>query len=232
MAKLAFAAPRGDTGAAGMRRTTQALLLGAALLAACGGAESKPASVRPTPDDGGVKAMTPGEYRTTVFRPEVRLRTRTRFWEREFETRDSFSLWSTDRGTAAAGDVWLHILRPHRLYDPANPRDGRPWPQDTVAFLQHHPDLETTEPEVTEVGGFPAKALDVRARRPTQLWVDSAEQLYEIHPGHGVRVYVIDAGDEQRLVVLTAYSDERAAALEPLDRIVRTLRFSDSGRAG
>lgn len=209
-----------------MRRLTPLLLLCAALLAlACGGGRDKEgATVRPTPDDGGIEAMAPGQYRTSVFEPEMTFEITEPFWEKEIETKDKIGLW----GVAEADAEWgegsvIDVFRPYAIYDPTKPRRGREWPSDMVAFLREHPDLETTAPRKAEVGGLPAQVLDLRPRKDVELWLDSAEQQHLMDTDRRIRVYVVDAGEEERVIVMSV---PRKKGFEPLERVVRTMRFA------
>lgn len=206
------------------------LLVLAALLLGCGdGAGGSKGRARPTPDDGGIAAMRPGLYRSSVFRPAVTFRTDRDLYQREIETRDSLSLWDTGRSDRYTHkESWMHLYRPHAMYDPSRPAEGREWPGDMIAFLQDHPDLEATPRPGAEVGGFPARVIDLRPRTDVALWMDSAEQENLINEHHLVRVYVIDAGGEQRLAVLNVPAKKGPKAFEALERILRTVRFDDA----
>jgi hypothetical protein len=217
------------------------LLLLAVSALACGedSTPEKPAAkqaepsgeVRPTPDDGGVKPMEPGEYRSSKFRPEVSFTIDRRYWQKEFETAESLSLW--DQEPANGGDYeeegTIHVLRPYGLFDRKDPSDrrGKKWPRDLARWLREDSGLEVTGSRKAEVAGFPAEVLDARAPdKDLRVFLDSEYQEYFVPVDWLLRLYVLDAGDEQRVIALRVSDKTGPKGFEALERVVRTIKFS------
>jgi len=142
------------------RSTTVRRALGLGLLAmlvvlglsACGGVE-KEVEVRHLPDEA--KPLQPGEYRTEEFEPSFSFRV-GKGWKND--PPEAFDILVLGRETSGFGAVNVQ-----RVYEPS--KSGTPivvhTPDDLVGWLEHHPYLETTDPEPVSVGGVEGQQLDV-----------------------------------------------------------------------
>jgi hypothetical protein len=211
-----------------VKRLLTATLACAALIAGCGGSD-EPVAVRVTPDDGGVKPMEPGRYRSSKFRPRVSFDTDRRFWQLEYETGESLSLWDYNGKDQKYDDgSTLHILRPFGLFDRKNPSDrqGMKWPGDMARWLRDESGLKVTATRRAKLAGLPAQVLDARApKEDLRLFLDADYQEYFVNTDRLLRLYVLDAGDEERVIALNVPEDKGAEGFEPLERVARTIRF-------
>ena len=184
---------------------------------------------RPTPDDRGAEPMLPGEYRSSVMRPPVSFKLTDRRWQRDAESETSLSLFDYGGTQYEAGGSVLDVLRPWGVVDPENPDnpDGRKWPRDMVRFLREDAGLRTSAPKRAKVAGLPAQVLDARAPagKDVDLFITANVTTLAIEKDKLARLYVIDAGREQRVLMLTVPRSRGRAAFAPLERIVRTLKF-------
>ena len=126
-------------------------------LAACGGTE-KEAKPRPLPEDD--KALQPGEYRSEEFEPSLSFRVGDGWTNLPPESSEVLAI---QRG-AVVGEV--NFFRLKEVYEPTRrsmpnlveaPKDPKGW----VAWVRHHPYLQTSEPEQVEVGGVKGLQVDV-----------------------------------------------------------------------
>ena len=127
-------------------------------LSACGGTE-KEAKPRPLPEDD--KALQPGEYRSEEFEPSLSFRVGDGWTNLPPESSEVLAI---QRGGAVVGEV--NFFRLKEVYEPTRrsmpnlveaPKDPKGW----VAWVRHHPYLQTSEPEQVEVGGVKGLQVDV-----------------------------------------------------------------------
>ena len=194
------------------RSTTLRRALGLGLLAmlvvlvlsACGKVEKEP-KVRHLPDEA--KHLQPGEYRTEEFEPSFSFRIGKGWKNDPPEAFDALFLSGGGTGVWGAANV-------QRVYEPS--KSGKPivvnTPEDLVGWLEHHPYLNTSDPEPVRVGGEKGQQVDVAVAKdlpedyhsgvcssiadPEEECVD----LFRVSTTQGP--IAISEGDKVRLIVL------------------------------
>jgi hypothetical protein len=121
-------------------------------LSACGGDEKK-AKARPLPEDP--KALRPGTYRSEEFKPSLSFRV-GKGWESDVEVADFLYL---RRGESASLSFW----NVQEVYKSSTTGSINlvPAPNDMVGWFEHHPYLQTDEPQPVTLGGVKGLQFDV-----------------------------------------------------------------------
>jgi hypothetical protein len=106
--------------------------------------------VQPLSEESG--SLPPGRYSTTAFQPAL-----------SFEIGDGWKLAGPE-GSQLFGIAWEELKRdgnptiyfihpPSTVYDPRNPDELAPAPEDWVSWFRGHPRLDMDEPEQVSIGG-------------------------------------------------------------------------------
>jgi hypothetical protein len=142
------------------RMVRQALRLGLLMIlvvfavSAWGGCQEEANKPGPLPEEE--KGLRPGEYRSEEFKPSLSFRV-TRGWK--YDPPEAFDILLLTRGET----VGLGFLNVQRVYEPS--KSGLPIvvnaPKDLVGWLEHHPYLQTSNPEPVRVGGVSGVQFDV-----------------------------------------------------------------------
>ena len=142
------------------RLVRQALRLGLLVIlvvfavSAWGGCQEEANKPRPLPEEE--KGLRPGEYRSEEFKPSLSFRV-TRGWK--YDPPEAFDILLLTRGET----VGLGFLNVQRVYEPS--KSGLPIvvnaPKDLVGWLEHHPYLQSSNPEPVTVGGVRGVQFDV-----------------------------------------------------------------------
>jgi len=185
------------------RSTTLRRALGLGLLAmlvvlgpsACGGVE-KQAEVHHLPDDA--KSLQPGEYRTEEFEPSFSFKIGKGWSSDPLEASDSLFI---RRGET----MGLGFVKPQEVYKPTKDEALQivDAPKDLVGWLQHHPHLQTDEPEPVTVGGVKGEQFDVVVADLPEDYssVCGPECVGLVRLSTGSQVTLV-AGEKLRLIVL------------------------------
>lgn len=138
-----------------------ALLVTLVVLAvsACGGGGQEKAKARPLPEApsfrSASKDLRPGEYRSEEFKPSLSFRV-GKGWESDVEVADFLGL---RRGESASLSFWnVQEVYKSSTTGSINPV---PAPDDMVGWFEHHPYLQTDEPEPVTLGGVKGVQFDV-----------------------------------------------------------------------
>ena len=148
----------------GRRALRLALLMVFAVLlaSACGGGgdggeakKQEEAKVRPVPQGEGV-ALRPGPYTSKKFEPPLSFSVLDGGWQVEIpEAPDVLDI--------SRGEEEFGFFNVRNVYDPNEFAAQQPAPEDMVAWLQEHPNLEAEKPSQVSVGGVRGQQLDVVA---------------------------------------------------------------------
>ena len=127
-------------------------------LTACGGRSAQEeAKAFPLPQEE--QELRPGEYRSEEFEPSLSFKVGEGWTNLPPEVYDSLRI---TRGQDI-GEMGFANLQGATFYKPT--RTGTPYaldvPEDIVGWLERHPYLETSEPEMVKVGGVKGVQLDL-----------------------------------------------------------------------
>src|SRR5918993_5870338 len=153
------------------------MVLIALTLNACGGdaageAGRRQAEGRPLPKYGQA-SLPEGRYYTTEFEPSLSFRISGDDWRFEGpsgtlgdpEHPDYLFIQKVPEGEISEGEISFFNLRKLKgIYKPKGPTGATepvPPPDELVGWFQHHPYLETSEPEPVTVGGYKGVQFDV-----------------------------------------------------------------------
>jgi hypothetical protein len=122
-------------------------------VSACGGGGDEEAKARPLPEYP--KDLRPGEYRSEEFKPSLSFRV-GKGWESDVEVADFLYL---RRGESASLSFW----NVQEVYKSSTTGSINlvPAPDDMVGWFEHHPYLQTDEPEPVTLGGVKGVQFDV-----------------------------------------------------------------------
>ena len=141
-------------------------------LSACGGGGGQPqqeeaaqqrernpqpqqqAKARKFPEYGELR---PGKYVTDKFEPAFSFRVVGEGWVVRVGSEPDL----VEMSQGVAGPI-LAFLRADQVFNPSKVRelDSMPAPEDLVAWLQHHPYLQTDDPQPAAIGGVEGTRLD------------------------------------------------------------------------
>ena len=141
------------------------LMVAILALTACGGGSEQEqakaqeeAKARPLPEDP--KALRPGEYHSTEFKPSLSFRVgegwRTSLYFPQIS--DRLAITRGEEGDSPA--LIFRDLQEVFEYTKNDTLEVEKAPKDMVGWLQHHPYLKTEKPEAATVGGVKGVQLD------------------------------------------------------------------------
>jgi hypothetical protein len=183
------------------RIVRQALMLGLLVtlvvlaLSACrAGGQEEGAKTRPLPEDE--KALHPGEYHSVKFKPSLSFRVDNGWANTQPQLPDFIEV-------GQPGETWaIRFANVKEVFIPSTTYVVEA-PKDLVGWFQHHPYLQTEEPEPVKVGGVKGVQFDVLVKDLPQDYygicgtdcVDVFKQRF----GHQVGFF---EGDKIHIVVL------------------------------
>jgi hypothetical protein len=152
MTRVSNLEPRAALLVAGLLATLLVLVLSAC--GGAGGSAQEEAKARPLPEDP--KALRPGEYRSTEFKPSFSFRV-GKGWRTSSEFPQVSDKLAITRGEHDPPPTLIfrdlqEVYKPSTLVVDA--------PKDMVGWFQHHPYLKTEEPEPVTVGGVKGVRFD------------------------------------------------------------------------
>ena len=141
------------------------LMVAILALTACGGGSEQEqakaqeeAKARPLPEDP--KALRPGEYHSTEFKPSFSFRV-GKGWRTSLffpQISDRLAITRGEEGDSPA--LIFRDLQEVFKYTKNGTLEVEKAPKDMVGWLQHHPYLKTEKPESATVGGVKGVQLD------------------------------------------------------------------------
>ena len=125
-------------------------------LSACGGAGGQEeAKARPLPLYPTEKALRPGEYHSVKFKPPLSFKL-GKGWSNNEEQFSDFIQLGQQQGEIGT----LQFANVKKVYKPGT-TNVEEAPKDLVGWLQHHPYLKTSKPQLVTVGGIKGEQLEV-----------------------------------------------------------------------
>jgi hypothetical protein len=121
------------------------------------GSQEGEAEALPLPENN--VTLRPGEYRSVAFEPSFSFRVGESWKHVAPELPDKLAI--SPRGQA--GDPLLIFRNLREVYEPAKSMDTPPVmkaPEDMVGWFQHHPYLQTAEPQPVTIGGVEGVQVD------------------------------------------------------------------------
>src|SRR5215208_7008831 len=170
-------------------------------LSACGGDEKK-AKARPLPEDP--KALRPGTYRSEEFKPSLSFHVGKGWSSTPLEEASDFL--EIARGQTAG----LNFTNVQEVYKPTKTGSAIvvDAPKNIDGWLQHHPYLQTSNPEPVTVGGVKGVEFDVvvgdlpKGYNPTcsgMVGQPNCVDLFRVSTGETI---FLAEGDKVRVTVL------------------------------
>ncbi len=135
----------------------------------------------------------------------------------------------THPDSTGPGDRDVAFFRPTALVDPVRPGSAdMSWPLDDLqGWLEDlDPEVVRTQPVADSLGGLPATRFDLDPGFALDLMV-SGDQVAFLPQGVRQRVWWIDQGDLEPIVVLAGVGSEGETWFETADTILSTVRFGE-----
>jgi hypothetical protein len=172
---------------------------------------SKP---RPLPEDPTL--LYPDVYRSEEFEPSLSFRVVEGWSNVPLESSDSLQIARGERERLAFTNVQA-IFKPGTL-------EVVEVPKDMVAWLQHHPYLQTSKPEPVTVGGAKGAQFDVVVKNVPQEYYGLCSR--EFGPVHCVDLFGISSGLPQNLIAVYEEDKARVIVLEDVKGETVTIYYS------
>jgi hypothetical protein len=168
-------------------------------LTACGGGSSEEEANKPRPLPEDATALSPGEYHSVKFEPSFSFHVGKGWSTLAPETSDALAL-STQGETR-----WVGFTNVQEIYNPTAKGTQKvvEAPEDMVGWFQHHPYLQTDEPESITVGGVKGEQFDLVVDAPENYYGQCGSgdcmDIYRLSDGETIS---FEEGNKTRIVVL------------------------------
>ena len=220
-------------------------------LSACGGGGGQPqqeeaaqqrernpqpqqqAKARKFPDYG---ELAPGKYVTDNFEPAFSFRVVGEGWV----VREGSEPALVEMSQGVAGPI-LAFLSAEQVFNPSKVRelDSMPAPEDLVAWLQHHPYLQTDDPQPAAIGGVEGMRLDavVASVPPTECGGNClglftvSDRAYDwlVFEEEKLRFIVLEnVGGERVTIGVEAPAEEFEEFLPKAQGVLKTVQWEDA----
>jgi len=134
--------------------------------------------------------------------------------------------------------VSMSVFEPRGVYDPLDETRRLPLPDDLIAWIRDHPDLEAGAPEELTVAGLPARAIDAivtyRAGGPkgdTVQFIDDGIGSWNLEFPHKMRIVLVELPDRPLLVVFGSRPEFFGAGISQFDDELTQITFDERGPA-
>ena len=138
------------------------LMVAILALAACGGGGSEQEEVKAYPLPEDPKALRPGEYRSTEFKPSFSFRV-GKGWRTSSEfvqVSDKLAITGGEEEDPSPTLIFRDLQEVYKPSTAASTQNVVDAPKDMVGWFQHHPYLKTEKPEPVTVGGVKGVRFD------------------------------------------------------------------------
>ncbi len=169
-------------------------------LNACGGgggrgeaAEQEEAETRTIPEPG--KSLAAGKYATKVFDPALSFTVGDGWIAIIPEASDVVAIGKRDV------PVSVGAVNVEEVFDPSQPNETVPAPDDMLAWLQEHPRLDAEEPSRVSVGGVEGQQFDAITAEPVEAEV-CAEPCAPLFAFGGGNDFWLGESEKYRFIVL------------------------------
>jgi hypothetical protein len=207
---------------------------------------ASPSGTRPLPDLGlppRPTKLAPGRYATEEFEPSLSFRVGNGWAMNNPEKKDHFSIYSRAfAGSDKEPGAVLTFVEVRTIFDAKEPSedDIHPAPKDLLAWFQHHPRLDISNPAPTRVGGVPAERFGASV---TSLPKERLDECPDCLPVFGLRygepisivkgfdqriVLVEDSGAESVAIILYAPPDRFDEYLSKTQGVLNTVNWRDA----
>ena len=113
------------------------------------------------------KPLSTGKYVTRVFEPAMSFSVGEGWMAAGPETHDAIPFIEEN------GPTFIGFLNVEEVFDPSQPNEKVPAPNDMLAWLQEHPRLDTEEPSRVSTGGVDGQQFDAITAKPVDAKVCS-----------------------------------------------------------
>jgi hypothetical protein len=139
---------------------------------------------------------------------------------------------------AGGYNVGVTVFEPRAVYDPVVETRRLPLPDDLIAWISDHPDLEADEPEDVTVAGLPARAIDVtvtyRADGPkgqTAQFIDAGDGSWNLEFPSRKRLVLVDLPDRPLLIAFSSRPEFFDDSITQFTTLLRSVDFEERGPA-
>lgn len=180
------------------------------------GASPGPTASGPRPPFGA-GPVPPGLHDFAVFRPRLSL---------VFGDGWTALFPPDDDEIVLEGPVFLAINRPTAVVDP-DTQKFVPLPEDLIAWVGTHKNLEATDPVETTLGGRPAYMIDATAREGTKIFGFNVSDAILVAAGDRMRLIVTEVEGEPVTALMIASPAKFEEAVAAGQALLDTLRFEE-----
>ncbi len=207
-----------------------AVALAASSIAACSttpSATPQPATAAPTARPSGplpirVGTATQGSYTTTAFKPALTFTITSDGWLFFFQDDDD------EMAVGKSGDIELTAGRVGRVVDPQS-HQGVAAPDDLVAWLASHPDLDAEPPQPVRIAGLGGQSIDVtnNGLEEVDIFAYPTGNLH-LDAGTRFRIWVLPYEGPDLVFCAIAPKASFEQALPEIQSIVDSVRIGSS----
>jgi hypothetical protein len=209
------------------------LVAGVLAVYACGG------GAKPLSEEYG--SLSPSRYVADEFQPALSFEVGKSWEVSELEQKSFFELSREYEG----GDYFVSISfnnPPARVSDPRNPNKLVPAPKDLVSWYQEHPYLDTSEPQLTSVGGVEGTRFStVTSTLPEDYYSEDClgvgVPLWPLPKGHHWcaeeegfdRTIVLDSVEDATVIIdVWSYTEASEKVLPEAKEVLDTIEWEGS----
>jgi hypothetical protein len=166
-----------------------------ALTACGGGSEQEEVKAYPLPEHP--KALRPGEYHSTEFKPSLSFRVGKGWLITEPQLPDFIEVGQLGEGG------WILFATVEEVFKPGTQKVVEA-PEDMAGWFQNHPLLQTSEPEPVTVGGVKGEQFEVVVEAPEDFHGECGLECVDVlsQSGGEQSTYFLKKEDRERRVIV------------------------------
>jgi hypothetical protein len=213
---------RGAFGGVVLTVLVAAVLVGCSTSSSGTSAPSTAATTQPSgPLPIKVGMATPGTYTTTLFEPTLTFDIGSDGWLFFFADDDD------EMAVGKSGDVELIASRVSQVVDPTS-HQAVAAPEDLIAWLQAHPELDVQAADPASIAGETARAVDVAAPgdADVEIWAFPTGNV-RVSAGAKSRIWVVPMDGPDLVLSGLAPVASFDTALPELEAIVQSMEIGD-----
>jgi hypothetical protein len=131
-------------------------------------------------------------------------------------------------------NVAASVYEPHGVYDPVDETRRLPLPDDLMAWLETHPDLDADPPVDRTVAGHPARSIDALVtyepgpRGQTAQFIDFGGGSRNLEAPSRLRIVEVELPDRPLLIVYTARPELFDEGIDAFERLLSRLEYGEA----
>jgi hypothetical protein len=133
-------------------------------------------------------------------------------------------------------NVGVTVLEPRAVYDPVVETRRLPLPDDLIAWIADHPDLDADEPEELAVAGLSATSIDVTVTYPsngpkgqTAQFIDAFHGSWNLESPTRMRLVLLDLPDRPLLIAFSSRPEFFDDSVGQFEALLRSVKFEERG---